>query len=228
MTFSGFPPEAARFLAELAQHNERAWFEAHRAEYERDLLEQAKAFIAALGPRLRELDPKVRASPNLGGSIKGLERRARFPRGPMPPYKEYFDLWFWSGSRRAWDNSGFFWRLTKDGLALAAGMIEFQKERLARYREHVLDDAGGSSLVSAVQALRDGGFVVGGESYKKPPRGVPVDHPRAELLRHGALFATHAASHPDELGSPALVDFCFAHFARMAALHRWLVDLAAD
>lgn len=225
MLFSGFPPEASTFLAGLAEHNDRDWFEAHRADYERALLEPAKAFIAAIGPRLRELDPNVRASPNVGGSIKGLERRSRLPRRAMPAYKEYFDLWFWSGSRRAWDNSGFFWRLTATGLVHAAGMIEFQKERLAQYREQVLDDARGTALEGIVHALRAQGYLVGGETYKRVPRGLPTEHPRAELLRHGALFASLETPHTAELGSAALVELSLSNFARMAPLHAWLLGL---
>ena len=34
-TFQGFRPEAVDFLAELAAHNDRAWFQPRKAEYER-------------------------------------------------------------------------------------------------------------------------------------------------------------------------------------------------
>jgi len=33
--FEGFRPEAMQFLADLAANNERAWFQAHKREYER-------------------------------------------------------------------------------------------------------------------------------------------------------------------------------------------------
>jgi hypothetical protein len=66
---------------------------------------------------------------------------------------------------------------------------------------------------------------VGGESYVKTPRGVPKDHPRAALSKHGALFASLEGEHPEELNTPAFVDFAFTHFERMARLHAWLVAL---
>ncbi|TME78848.1 MAG: DUF2461 domain-containing protein, partial [Chloroflexi bacterium] len=34
-TFTGFRPEAIQFLADLAVNNDRAWFQARKADYER-------------------------------------------------------------------------------------------------------------------------------------------------------------------------------------------------
>lgn len=225
MPFSGFPEDALRFLADLAQHNERAWFEAHQEAYERFILEPAKALVEALGGRLRELDPKLHAIPRLRGSIKSMERRARFPRSTAPLFKPHVDLWFWSGPRRAWDNSGFFLRLGAERLSLATGMIEFQKPALARYREHLLAGSRGAELLDIVRRLRDDGFVVMGEGYKKTPPGIPKDHPCAELSKHRGLFAVMECAHPVELRTEAFVELCYERFARMAPLHTWLVGL---
>jgi uncharacterized protein (TIGR02453 family) len=224
MPFSGFS-RTVRFLAELSRNNERAWFEAHRAEYEDCVVEPAKAFVEALGPRLRALEPKIQAVPRLNGSIKALERRMRFSRGAAAPYKDYLDVWFWAGKRRAWENSGFFLRLGPERLVLAAGMVEFQKEMLALYRQEVLDEARGTALAEVVATVRAHGYLIGGESYKKAPRGVPGDHPRAELTKHGGLFASLDGAHPSELGSASFVDYAASHFSRMAPLHTWLAAL---
>ena len=92
----------------------------------------------------------------------------------------------------------------------------------ARYREHLLDDERGAALETIVRDLRAGGYFFGGESYKRTPRGVPADHPRAELAKHRGVFATLDGEHPQQLFSPAFVDFAFSHFSRMAPLHAWL------
>lgn len=225
MPFSGFSGRTLAFLDELSRNDDRAWFEAHAEDCENDVIGPAKEFVGALGPRLRELDPKIQAIPRVRGSIKAFERRRRFPNRQMPLYKPYLDLWFWSGQRRAWDNAGFFFRLTPVRLILAAGMVEFQKEALARYREHVLDEEQGTALAAIVDDLRAAGYSVVGESYKRTPRGVPADHPRATLTKHGGLIATLDREHPRELVTAAFVDHAFVHFSRMARLHAWLVAL---
>lgn len=225
MAFSGFSQQALGFLGELSRNNDRAWFQAHREACETFVIQPAQQLVTELGLRLRQLDPKIQAIPRVRGSIKSLERRARFQNRALAPYNDHLDLWFWSGRRRAWDNSGFYLRLGTTRLVLAAGMIEFQKETLSRYRTSVLDDRRGTELSTIVRDLRGDGYTIGGESYKKTPPGVPADFPRASLSKHRGLFATWDSPHPSELGGPAFVDVCFAHFARMSPLHAWLVAM---
>ena len=227
MAFSGFSASAIALLAELAQNNQREWFQAKSAAFEELLMAPAKELVTALGQRLQELDPQLRAVPRVHGSLKAFELRRRFGQRERPPYKEYLDVWFWSGPRRAWDNSGFFLRLGPTQLVLAGGMIEFQKDALARYRERLLDEERGAALSTIVTELRAAGYTVGGESYKQTPRGMPADFSRAELARHSGVFATFECPHPPELATVAFVDFCHAHFARMNALHGWLVAMRA-
>ena len=50
--FAGFRPEAIQFLADLAENNDRAWFQPRKADYERLLKEPLEAFVAAVGERL--------------------------------------------------------------------------------------------------------------------------------------------------------------------------------
>ena len=62
-SFTGFPPAAIQFLADLAQNNDRAWFQPRRAEYERLLKEPMEAMIAALADRLAARGVPMRADP---------------------------------------------------------------------------------------------------------------------------------------------------------------------
>jgi uncharacterized protein (DUF2461 family) len=51
-TFSGFPQAGLEFLANLAAHNNREWFEAQKKDYQAALLESAQAFVMTLGVRI--------------------------------------------------------------------------------------------------------------------------------------------------------------------------------
>ena len=221
MAFDGFGAETVRFLAGLSAHNEKAWFDAHRTDYERAFLAPAQAFAEALGPRLRKIEPDINVEPRVNGSIMRINRDIRFSKDKSP-YKDHLDMWFWTGDRKGWDSSGFWFRLTPDRLMLGAGMHMFEKEALARYRKAVLDAKRGPALEKIVASLRTGGYDVGTESYKKVPAGVPADHPRAALLRHGGLHAGWEGKHPAELRRSAFVGFVGEHFAAVAPLHRWL------
>ncbi len=221
MSFPWFPKETVRFLAGLRAHNERDWFEAHRDDYQRFFLAPAVAFAEALAPRLRELDPDVNVEPRVNGSIMRINRDVRFSKDKSP-YKDHLDLWFWTGDKKGWDASGFFFRLRPDRLLLGAGMHGFMPPVLPRYRAAVLDAGQGKALAALVAKLRKAGYAVGGESYKKVPAGVPADHPRAALLRHGGLYAGWEDRPPTSLGTPKFVDFVAKHYAALAPIHRWL------
>jgi uncharacterized protein (TIGR02453 family) len=221
MSFDGFPRETVRFLAGLRDHNDKKWFEAHRDDYQQAFLAPAVAFCEAVAPKLRKIEPQVSVEPRVNGSIMRINRDIRFSKDKSP-YKDHLDLFFWTGDRKGWDTSGFFFRLTPDRLMLGGGMHGFAPPALARYRAAVLDGRKGPALATAVAKLRAAGYDVGTESYKKTPAGVASDHPRAALLRHGGLHAGWEGKHPAELGKPAIVDFVAKHFAGAAPIHRWL------
>ena len=221
MGFTGVPKQTIKFLAQLSRNNEKAWFEEHREDYQQYFVEPARALVEALSTPLRKLDRLVKAEPRVNGSIMRINRDTRFSKD-RTPYKDHLDLWFWSGSKRGWDSSGFFFRLTPSKLMLGAGIHGFMPPQLAQCRANVLDDERGAELAKLAAALRKKGYTVGGETYKKPPRGVEAEHPRAALLKHSGLYAGWEAKHPKELGTPRFADFVAKHFTAVAPLHAWL------
>ncbi|HVY28824.1 MAG TPA: DUF2461 domain-containing protein [Polyangiaceae bacterium] len=222
--FSGIPKGTLKFLSELSRNNEKAWFEEHRADYESYFMEPAKALVAALAAPLKKLDPNIHAEPRVNGSILRINRDVRFSKDKTP-YKDHLDLWFWSGSKKGWDNSGFFFRLSDKKLLLGAGMHGFVPPVLALYREQVLSDKRGPELSKVAAALNKKGYQLGGETYKKPPKGVPAEHPRAALLKHGGLYSSWDGKHPKELGTARFVDFVVERYRELLPLHRWLSQM---
>jgi uncharacterized protein (TIGR02453 family) len=216
--FEGFPKATASFLAGLSRNNEKAWFEAHRDDYENAFLAPARAFIEAIGPRLKKLDKTIHADPKK--SILRIHRDVRFSKDKSP-YKDHLDLWFWSGEAKGWDTSGFFFRLTAKQLMLGAGMHAFMPPVLAKYRAAVAGKRG-EALAKIATTLKKKGYDFGGESYKRAPGGYDADHPRAALLKHSGLFAGWHGPLPKELGSPKFVDFCATRYAAIAPVHDWL------
>jgi hypothetical protein len=132
------------------------------------------------------------------------------------------DLWFWCGTERGWDTPGFYFRLTSSILTVGTGMHVFTSAGLKRYRAAVLDPKKGAALEKLLEKMRKTGYEVGSESFKKTPRGVPADHPRATLLKYGGLHAGWEGKPPRELHTPGFVDFVAAHFAAVAPIHAWL------
>jgi uncharacterized protein (TIGR02453 family) len=221
-TFAGFPPQTVHFLDELKHHNTREWFQAHRADYDAFFLKPARELVSALGERLPELGPGIRAEPKVFGSILTINRDVRFS-ADKTPYKTHLDLWFAQGDGPSRERPGYFLRLSTEQLMLGAGMHTFTDEALQRYRAAILDDGLAQRLQSVAEGIDQA--ELGGETYKRVPQGLPADHPRARWLRHSGLFAHTEQPLPREVFSPQLIELCMATFQRFQPLQQWLVDL---
>lgn len=224
--FSGFPEGTFRFLAGIAAHNERPWFEAHRRDYEQFYVAPARALVETLGPRLRTISRGVSFAAKVNGSIFRIHRDVRFS-SDKSPYRTHLDLWFWEGERRGWSAPGFFLRMFADRLILGTGMHRFAPEQLERYREAVLDDRSGRALHDAIEKVqREGRYVIGGATRKQVPRGYDPDHARAELLLHEGLWAELIGPLPAPVRSAELVEHCLEHYRAMFPITKWMLSRA--
>ena len=226
-TFDGFPRRCVRFFEELRANNDKLWFDAHRADYDAHVMEPSRAFVGAMGERLRDLSPALNADPKVNRSLFRIHRDTRFSEDKTP-FKTTMGIWFWEGDRKRMESSGFYFHLEPPNLMLGVGVYRFPKPQLAAYREAVADDRFGAELARIVDELTaDSDWGVGGQNYKRVPRGYPADHPRAGLLRHDGLHAGLEEPIPEAFCSAALLDYCYERFAQLEPLHRWLADMIA-
>jgi uncharacterized protein (TIGR02453 family) len=102
-TFTGFRPEAIQFLADLAENNDRAWFQPRKAEYERLLKEPLEALCVALGERFEARGLPLSADP--ARSPFRIYRDVRFSKDKSP-YKTHVAAAFrWIGDERTAERS---------------------------------------------------------------------------------------------------------------------------
>ena len=220
--FAGFPKQTLTFLRGLQRHNTKAWFDEHRADYDRYWVEPAKDFVVAAGEALQKVAP-VAYEPKINGSIFRINRDIRFSKDKRP-YKDHLDFWFWEGERKG-AVSGFFMRITPKELGIGVGAHGFDKDRLAAYRRAVADAEAGKRLATAVKKVERAGYDVKGEHYKRVPRGFEAgDALQERLLKHAALWCGTDAAHPPELHTAKLVTHAVREWRKLAPLHRWLVD----
>lgn len=226
MTFAGVPDQTFAFLRSLAKHNDREWFQAHRDDYESYWLGPAIALVESIGPKLQRIAPDVRVDPRVNGSIFRINRDIRFSKDKRP-YKTHLDLFFPQSKSGDKSAPGYWFRLAPEGVIVGLGMHAFDGPLLERYRKAVGDPSAGARLAAAVAKVRRAGYEVGGEAYKRVPRGFDPDHPRAELLRHNSLWVGTELD-VAEARSSKLPQVVVGHYRRMDPIKRWLVDLAGS
>ncbi len=222
--FSGFPAETQTFLRELRANNTREWFAANRARYDNDVKAPALEWVAAMGARLKDLDPDIVVDlrSNGSGCLMRAARDTRFSKDKSP-YKVNVAMMWWRGSGKKMRHPGFGMQITPDDAGLMVGMFHFAKPMLDAYRQAVLDDEMGEALIALADEVGAAGYGLGGSHYKTAPRGFDKNHPRVEWLRYNNLRAGAHDIEPSAITSPRLIDDCFTRFSALAPIFHWLV-----
>lgn len=91
--FKGFPARLFEFFAALAENNNREWFDAHRREYETEVLGTVKAFVRDLGPLFRMLNDEFETEPRVTRTISRINNDLRFHK-TRPPYRPFLYVGF--------------------------------------------------------------------------------------------------------------------------------------
>jgi uncharacterized protein (TIGR02453 family) len=197
--FAGFPPEAFTFLADLAKHNNRDWFQAHKRVYEETCREPMKALMAAIDP------------PFGAGWISRINNDMRFNRD-RAPYKTRIE----AGVK------GHYVSVGAQGMYVGTGIYKPEPAVLRRLREAIAADLSGRKLETIVAVLRRKGYVVSThESSAGAPRGYDADHPRIELLKMKDIHAGRTFE-PDLLSTAKVLDRVKKAMADLKPFRDWL------
>lgn len=225
--FTGFPGEGLDFLQDLRNNNNKAWFNAHKKLYENCLVAPARAFIMEMGRKLQSIAPDIIYDPRTDRSLFRIYRDIRFSRNKAP-FKEHLGILFWEGTAPKLQCSGFYFQIEPNSLLLAAGLYEFTPALMQKYRDAVMNEKQGASLLKALQAVQAAGdYVISSDQYKRVPRGYDPEYKYAQLLLFKSLGAITQIPLPPQVYSAELLDFCLDHFKNLSPLHRWLVEMTA-
>ena len=215
--FEGFPGDLPDFLWGLALNNDRAWFEAHREDYERCLNGPLRALAAQVLEALGERFPKVPLSPH----ISRIYRDARTLRG-RGPFNDH--LWFSYGrtGRVYAAEPQFFFGVEARCCSWGLGYWNGGAALMERWRQSI--DAGPDRLRRIVRDIgRMEGMERYGDTYKRP-KGDPgpelFDWYNAKIPGVERVLWFD----PDPPG-PALADTLTEDFARLMPLYRYMRQL---
>jgi uncharacterized protein (TIGR02453 family) len=211
LEFRRFEPTLFGFLEELADNNNRPWFQTNKRRYERDVLEPCLAFIRAFQPRLKKISRFFVASDRrLGGSLMRVYRDTRFSRDGKP-YKTNVGIQFRHESARDVHTPGFYIHIAPDECFLAVGIWRPDPESLGQIRQAIVGQPNRWRRARDDKKFRQY-FDLEGDSLKRPPRGFPPDHRFVEDLRRMDFLGLHALSEQDVLDQGFLdrVTTCFA------------------
>ena len=223
--FSGFEPDAIQFLKDLAAHNDRAWFQPRKAEFERLLKEPMESLVAALGDRFRSMGVPLEADPRK--AVFRIYRDTRFSKDKSP-YKTNIGAslqWTGEGSGDGQRGGGAYLHFKPGDSFVGGGMYMPEKARLDAFRSAVVDDPDRvRAALEDPDFLATFGPVSSHESLKRVPPGYPADHPMADLLRAKDVTFGKRLSDEEWL-SPSLPDTLARDFATAVPVFRFFSTL---
>jgi uncharacterized protein (TIGR02453 family) len=180
MTAMDFP-RLSTFLAGLAAHNDRAWFEANRAEYQA-LRDDFHAFVAQVIAGIAEWDEGVRwVDPR--DCVYRIYRDVRFSPDKTP-YKTTFSAVISERGRHG-PGPSYYFQVDHNGVLMAGGGVWMpERERLALIREHVAEHPERLRQVLDAPAFRSAfGGLWDGHTLKRPPAGYAADAPLIGVIK---------------------------------------------
>jgi uncharacterized protein (TIGR02453 family) len=164
--FTGFPPQALTFLQDLAANNDKAWFTAHKADYERHVLAPFRLLLAEVISGLAARDIPITGDP--AKSIFRIHRDVRFSANKTP-YKTHAG----AALTRDGSKSGMgviYIHIEPSGCFLASGFYHPEKEQLAALREAIYTES--DRLLALRADLAEAGLTLDPEdSLTRQPRG---------------------------------------------------------
>jgi len=173
-----FSADTFRFLRDLADNNERAWFSENKARYESQVKEPALRLIQDVAPLLTKISSRFHASPR---SLFRIHRDTRFARDKSP-YKTHVGLHFRHERAKDAHAPGYYLHVEPGNVFAGVGIWHPDSTALRRIREHIVDSPDVWKRASRAKGFT-AVFELEGSRLSRPPKGFDPDHPLIEELK---------------------------------------------
>ncbi len=116
-SFPGFTSDSFAFFRELAQDNNKAWFDRNRARYDQHVIVVFRGLLEALEPSLLKLNPHFEIAGKTNRNFSRINRDIRFSKDKSP-YKANYYLYVFDRRRDRQSDGRFYVGLSADCLTV--------------------------------------------------------------------------------------------------------------
>lgn len=180
-------PNDLRFLKNLAKHNERDWFQNHRAEFDK-AQENFLGLVTSLIYAMSDYDETI-SGIEAKSCIFRIYRDVRFSKNKAP-YKNHLGAFICAGGRKSATVPGYYIHIEPGGKSIfGSGIYMPEKEVLDSLRKEIARPKSRIVHMLADKAFRKAfPDLVDDDKAKTVPRGFEKTHPQAELLKLKHMF----------------------------------------
>lgn len=177
-----FSSETFVFLKELAENNNRKWFQENKQRYDEHVKAPAMDFIVDFGAILRKISKHFLADPRpSGGSLFRIYRDVRFSHDKSP-YKTNAGIQFRHYKGKDAHTPGYYLHIEPNNIFAAVGIWHPDSKTLGMIREAIDGNPAGWKRAVRVKRFRRI-FGLSGDSLRRSPKGYEPDHPLIEDLK---------------------------------------------
>jgi uncharacterized protein (TIGR02453 family) len=176
-----FTAEAVKFLRGLKRNNNREWFEARRAIFERELKKPMLAVVERVTDAMTDFAPAhVRPAQK---SIMRIYRDTRFS-ADKTPYKTHVSAWWTRTGLEKTSGGGYYFHFSPTEVVVAAGIYMPEREQLLSIRIQLLEHhAELRRLLNGKKLRKVMGLDIDRAALTRPPKGFSADHPGIDLIK---------------------------------------------
>jgi len=214
--FSGFSPDAYRFLVELRFNNNKEFFDQNRTRYHEVLKTPLKQLAQELLPTALEIDPSF--NPRLTSILSRIHRDTRYTKDKSP-YRAHAWLSFRHVGDRISEGFCLYYEMTPEYYGYGMGMWGGNPELMKAIRARIL--AAPTEFLAEVNTLLEAGFTVEGEMFKRDRFPTAPEALKPYLNRKGLSFCYECPTLKPTM-SPDLLPELEDAFRRMGRLYRFL------
>ena len=174
-----YTSEALKFFRALKRNNNREWFNARKAIYEREVKAPTIALVLAINEAMLRFAPENVQPPQK--TIMRIYRDIRFSSDKRP-YKIHQAAWWVREGLSKTSGGGFYFDLASDHITIAAGVFMPEREQLLAIRRHIELHHQEMRRILASKKLRSLMGETDGHKLTRPPKGFAPDSPAIDLL----------------------------------------------
>lgn len=174
-----YTPEAIKFLRGLKRNNNRDWFNARKAIYEREIKLATQTIVAAVNEEMLRFAPENVQPPQK--AVFRIYRDIRFSSDKRP-YKTHQGAWWARSGLEKTSGGGFYFHLADNELLIAAGVYMPEREQLLAIRRHI--EANHTEMRALLKAKKLNALMTefDGSKLTRLPKGFLPESPAADLI----------------------------------------------
>ncbi len=215
---SPFTPKTLSFLRALKRNNDREWFRARKAAYERQVREPLIELIGRIAQDLPAFAPDLIADPKV--SLYRIYRDTRFSEDKTPLKTNAAVVFPPRGVPRH-EGAGLYMEIAPGWLWIGGGLYMPPSPTLHAVREYIASTHPRLQRIVTARAFTNAVGKLEGLRLSRVPRGYAKEHPAAHYLQFKQFLAFRELK-PEFATSPAFYPELIKTFRAIAPLIRFL------